>query len=82
MDLTFGVVEYEKDLSFESMEYLDYLRIKYPDSFIISLITCPLCISVWLSAAFVLGAGMSFIYIAVVNLLALLFYFVMKKLFN
>jgi len=82
LDLAFGVVEYEQDMSFEGMDYLDYLRIKYPDSFIISLITCPMCISVWMSVAFIFGSGVSYVYIAVVNLLALLFYFIIKRLFN
>ena len=82
LDFAFGIVEYKNSMLYEGMDYLDYLRIKYPNSFVIKLITCQLCLSIWFSAAFVLGSSMSFIMIAPVELLAISFYFIIKKLFN
>jgi hypothetical protein len=50
LDIAFGVREYRKASSEVSyhMRYTDFLLLKY-NSFFIRLITCPLCLSVWVS---------------------------------
>lgn len=50
LDIAFGVREYRKASSEVSyhMRYTDFLLLKY-NSFFIRLITCPLCLSVWIS---------------------------------
>ena len=50
LDMAFGVREYKKASSEVSyhMRYTDFLLLKY-NSFFVRLITCPLCLSVWIS---------------------------------
>ncbi len=50
LDMAFGVREYKKSSSEVSyhMRYTDFILLKY-NSFFIRLITCPLCLSVWIS---------------------------------
>ena len=50
LDMAFGAREYKKASSEVSyhMRYTDFLLLKY-NSFFIRLITCPLCLSVWIS---------------------------------
>lgn len=50
LDIAFGAREYKKassEVSYQ-MRYTDFLLLKY-NSFFIRLITCPLCLSVWIS---------------------------------
>ena len=50
LDIAFGVREYKKastEVSYH-MSYTDFLLLKY-NSFFVRLITCPLCLSVWVS---------------------------------
>jgi hypothetical protein len=79
LSLAFCIVEYENHPLSDEVGYVDFLRFKYGDSFWINLITCPICLSVWLTAAISLASGLALVYFAVVNLLSLCFFFIIKR---
>lgn len=48
--LTFGLFGYkEKKKVMPMVDYHTYLSMEYPDSFFIKLITCPICLIVWVA---------------------------------
>lgn len=60
------------------LAYPLFLKMKY-DNFFIKLITCPICLSVWLSA--ILGAYfLSWSFIPVICILSLIIYGLIRKL--
>lgn len=61
-----------------SVEYLQYLRIIRPNGFWTKLITCPICLSIWLCipTAVLFGFG----YACIVCLSTLFFYYLLVKL--
>ena len=81
LSLRFHIVAYEDDLLRDQVDYLDFLRIKYPHSFWINLVTCPTCLSVWLAAIVTLSGSISFFYFPLVNLISLSLFFIIKKLY-
>ena len=81
LSLHFHITAYENDVLCSEVDYLDFLRVKYCDSFWISLITCPICLSVWLSAVATLSGDFSFLYFPVINLISLSLFFIIKKLY-
>lgn len=74
--------KYEEKRSSESFEltYPMFLRITH-DNFIFKLITCPLCISFWLSLILCLSF-VNFYFIPVVYIVSLFIYGVITKLLN
>jgi len=81
LSLQLHVTAYENDILHDQVDYLDFLRIRYGHSFLINLITCPVCFSVWLGAAITLSSDLSFFYFPVINLLGLSLFFIIKKLY-
>ena len=79
--LHFHIAAYEDDILSDEVDYLDFLRIKYRHSFWVSLITCPICLSVWLTAIATLSGSLSFFYFPAINLISLSLYFIIKKLY-
>ena len=71
-------LEYKNNGS--SMEYVDYLLVKH-HSFISRLVSCPYCLTFWLSLAtcFLFGA-VSLANISCVYILSLMIYFIMCKI--
>lgn len=65
--------------SLEPLDYLDFLRVEYPDSFCISLITCPSCLGVWLTAILCLLMG-DIYHFPVVYIFSMLVYLLLRKL--
>ena len=59
LDIAFGVREYRKASSEVSyhMRYTDFILLKY-NSFFIRLITCPLCLSIWISVIISAARGL------------------------
>ena len=59
LDIAFGVREYRKASSEVSyhMRYTDFILLKY-NSFFVRLITCPLCLSVWISVIISAARGL------------------------
>ena len=48
--LTFGLASYkEKKEAMPMVDYHTFLLMEYPDSFFIKLITCPVCLIVWVA---------------------------------
>jgi hypothetical protein len=83
---TNAFVEYARLLGFKMKSYEfdeqtgisfpDYLQVKY-DNFIVTLLACPICLSVWLN----LGAYFAhkFVFVSVCGVyMSLIFYFVLK----
>ena len=77
----FSLEDYEKHRkgALEPLEYLDFLRIEHPDSFLISLITCPSCLGVWLTAIFCLLVG-DVHHFPIVYLFSILVYLLLRRL--
>ena len=77
---TFLGVKFEDYKIQESVgiNYCDFLEIKYPDNFLVKLISCPICLTTWLSAgaAFYLENLLVFF---LIFYLSLFFYFKFKK---
>ena len=50
--IMFGLTKYkEKKEQMQMIDYHTFLLMEYPDSFFIKLITCPLCLMVWIAPA-------------------------------
>jgi len=62
------------------LDYISYL-VQYHDSFFIRLITCPLCLSFWLTVALCLITG-EWLLLPMTNLLGLIFFKVTTKVIN
>ena len=77
---TFLGVKFEDYKIQESVgiNYSDFLEVKYPDNFLVKLISCPICLTTWLSAgaAFYLENLLVFF---LIFYLSLFFYFKFKK---
>lgn len=73
LDIAFGVREYRKASSEVSyhMRYTDFLLLKY-NSFFIRLITCPLCLSMWISV--IISAATNWCYFPFLVVLPLIIY--------
>ena len=70
----FGISEYEEMLNTRvTLDYHGYL-LEYKDSFFVRLITCPLCFSVWLSAALTFVVTDELLLLPVCNVASLLLY--------
>ena len=70
----FGVTEYEEQQEKSaSLDYHGYL-LEYKDSFFVRLITCPLCFSVWLSAALTFVVTDELLLLPVCNVASLILY--------
>jgi hypothetical protein len=80
MDKFFYVKEWEefKNTKDCSVTYHQFLKMKFPDSFLVKLVTCPICLSVWLSAFFCLFINV--IGIPIVCVGSLFAYFLITKL--
>ena len=82
----FGVNKYveENERKDIPLEYVDYLRLKFADSFHVALITCPTCLCVWISAIFCLSfCGLStegLLLLPFVFLPSLIVYLLVRKL--
>jgi hypothetical protein len=61
-----------------SVGYHQFLRIRYPDNFWYKLITCPICLCIWLSFSTLILCG--FAIFCKVCVLTLLLYFLITKL--
>ena len=81
LSLAFRIVEYEDHPLSEEVSYLDFLRLEYGNSFWINLITCPICLSVWLTVIISLSCDLPLIYFAIVNLLSLCLFFIIKRIY-
>ena len=81
LSLPFRIVEYESHPLSREVDYLDFLTIEYGDSFWVKLITCPICLSVWLSVIAALSGSFSFLYFPAINLISLSLFFIIKKLY-
>lgn len=76
----FKIKEYELEKNNDfSLTYHSFLLKKY-NSFLIRLITCPLCFNFWTTLLFTIVFNYQFIYIPIVYILSLLIYFVFTKL--
>jgi hypothetical protein len=74
----FNEYKYEQ-IAIPSLTYTEFLRMKY-DTFVIKLITCPICLSVWLSI--ICGIIISsFVLIPIICLLSLTIYGTINKLY-
>ena len=81
--LTFGLLGYkEKKESMPMVDYHTYLLMEYPDSFFIKLITCPICLIVWVAplVSFLYNGSISFPIIFMEIFFAWLGYFSLKSL--
>jgi hypothetical protein len=67
--------EYNKK-DYQEISYIDFLRLAYKDNFFIKLITCPVCITCWLSS-FVSFYFKSFWLSFPIGFFALLGYFIL-----
>lgn len=77
----FGVHVYDKEDPDHVLDYLSFLRVKYKGgSFVVALVTCQTCLSVWLSVIFCLAFDLLYFF-PLVNLFSLLVYLLIGKIF-
>tara|TARA_Y100000310_G_C20643668_1_gene795371 strand:- start:614 stop:976 length:363 start_codon:yes stop_codon:yes gene_type:complete len=70
--------EYDKEDPDKIMDYLSFIRVKYSSSFVVSLVTCPVCLCVWLCIASS-AVFSAFYYFPVVFLSSLIVYLLVKR---
>lgn len=80
IDKFFYTTEWEefKNTKDCTVTYLQFLRMKSPNGFWIKLITCPICLSVWLSIAYGIFIGVTAI--PIICVCSLFLYFLIIKL--
>ena len=79
----FDLAKYEEESDKNPMiDYPTYLLMSYPKSFFIKLLSCPLCLGLWISVLSVLIFGVAMVNIPIVYVLSLLLFFLTCKLYR
>ena len=80
---TFDLARYKDESEKDPMlDYPSYLLMNYPDSFFIKLLSCPLCIGVWISLFCVVVFGFSLAIAPVIYVFSLVLFFLLCKLYR